>query len=302
MFHRKRSSQRYGSTTEHIVTRHRDCSTRFRRVAQGVVEEAAERLGAVSWVVAWADSGAQVVVSAAGDGPVITVGDPIEPVDGRDLIVPLRLPNGAKIGVLGGLGWGSANPPAAAERWVERWSEMLTALATAEWEADSQAARAAAATRRAREVEVEALTDALTGVANRRAWDRALGAEERRRRRYGGTAAIVVVDVDGLKQINDQEGHRHGDVLLQLVARIIKQTSRESDVVARIGGDEFAILALNCDEPELAVLVGRLRTALDDEGALASVGGACRRLSAGIADAWQEADGVMFEEKSRRKL
>ena len=85
------------------------------------------------------------------------------------------------------------------------------------------------------------------------------------------------------------------------MASVIRQTSRESDLVARTGGDEFAILALNCDERDLAHLVDRLRTALGEEGVSASVGGACRREATGIAEAWAEADDVMFVDKARRK-
>ena len=275
-------------------------SARVRRAATAVVADAAEHLPQVSWVVARAEGDDLVVLCTAGDGADPEVGDRVTPDPEKDLVVPLVLPDGSTFGVVCGLGGVEVREPEAAAR-ITRWCELLSAVAGAEWECEVQSARADAAIRRAQMVEVEALTDALTGVANRRAWDRALEAEERRRRRYGGTAAVIVVDLDELKQINDSQGHLHGDLLLRLVARVIEDTSRETDLVARTGGDEFAVLALNCEEPHLRVLLSRLRRALEVEGVSASVGGACRRLSAGMADAWAEADDVMFAEKARRK-
>lgn len=276
-------------------------SARVRTVAASVVADAAEHLPSASWVVARVEGDHLVVVCAAGAPPLPAAGGQIEPDPEDDVTVPLVLPDGATFGALCGLGAGEhARHPVFADR-LERWCEVLSAVAGAEWEVEVQTSRADAVAKRADLVEVEALTDALTGVANRRAWDRALDAEERRRRRYGGTAAVIVVDLDELKQVNDSQGHLHGDLVLRMAARVIEQASRESDLVARTGGDEFAVLALNCEEPHLRLLVSRLRKALEAEGVAASVGGACRRLSAGMAEAWAEADDVMFEEKTRRK-
>lgn len=265
-----------------------------------MVEDAAEHVSDVAWVIGRADGEELVVVCSAGSGTAFEAGSRIRPDPANDVVVPLELPDGATFGALCGLGGaGHSNGQDMAR--VQRLGELLAAVAAAEWETDAQSARADGEARRARKVELEALTDALTGLANRRAWDRALEAEERRRRRYGGTAAVIVVDLDELKEINDSQGHLHGDLLLRLVARIITDTSRESDVVARTGGDEFAVLALNCEEPQLRVMLSRLRRALDGEGVAASVGAACRRPSSGMAEAWAEADDVMFAEKQRRK-
>lgn len=276
-------------------------SARVRKVAASVIADAAEHLPSASWVVARVEGDDLVVVCAAGAGPLPAEGRHIEPDPADDVTMPLVLPDGATFAALCGLGAGkTASDPVFADR-LERWCDVLSAVAGAEWEVEVQTSRADAASKRADLVEVEALTDALTGVANRRAWDRALEAEERRRRRYDGTAAVIVVDLDELKQVNDTQGHLYGDLVLRMASRVIQQTSRESDLVARTGGDEFAVLALNCEEPQLRILLSRLRTALEVEGVAASVGGACRRLSAGMAEAWAEADDVMFEEKTRRK-
>lgn len=277
-------------------------SDRFRRVAAAVVDDACEHLGGVPWVVTRADDGAQVVVWAGCEEATgVQPGDTIRPDPATDLVLPVELPDGSPFGALCGLGAGEGNYDAPAAAKVIRLAALLGEVAAAEWEIAQQASRAEAAAVRASRVEQESLTDSLTGLANRRAWDRALEAEEKRRRRYGGPAAVVIVDLDDLKKVNDSQGHLSGDLLLRLVGRVIADASRDSDVVARTGGDEFAVLALDCDGPQLGVLVSRLREALDVEGVAASVGGASRRPDAGMAEAWAEADEVMYAEKARRK-
>ena len=271
---------------------------RFQRLAERVVEDAAGRGGV--WVLAHGEGDELVAVASAGDGKRPAPGDRVRPDPASDLVVPIAA-EGVTFGLLVGVGAEVASGNRTDLAHLATLTELLGALAVSEWEATTQTERAEAATRKIREVEVEALTDPLTGLANRRGWDRALASEERRRRRYGGPAAVIVVDLDELKEINDTQGHLSGDLLLKLVARVIRESSRDSDFLARTGGDEFAVLALDCDEPQMDVLVVRLRDALEAEGAAASVGGAVRRPSAGMADAWAEADDVMFAEKTRRK-
>ena len=275
-------------------------SARFGRLADVVVQDAAAHAPGVGWVLACAEGDELVVVAAAGEAPRGQPGERVHPDPATDVVVPVTA-DGLTFGALFGTGAEGAALDQATHDHLGRLADLLGSLAAAEWETVTQSERADAATRKARQVEVEALTDPLTGLANRRGWDRALDAEERRRRRYGGPASVIVVDLDELKHINDTQGHLSGDLLLKLVARVIRESSRESDFLARTGGDEFAILALDCDEAQLHVLVDRLRNSLQREGASASVGGACRRPSAGMAEAWAEADEVMFAEKTRRK-
>ena len=146
------------------------------------------------------------------------------------------------------------------------------------------------------------LHDEITGLANRPAWDRALAAEERRCRRYGQNVSVIVVDVDHLEAINESRGHSAGDEVLRRVARSLEHTSRESDVMARTGSDEFALLALDCGEPCLRVLVARVRRSLAEAGVEASVGGACRVPGTGLLDAWARADAAMYADKEHRHL
>lgn len=79
--------------------------------------------------------------------------------------------------------------------------------------------------------------DALTGARNRRRFERDVNDQVGRARRYGEQAALLVIDVDGFKQVNDMYGHRAGDRALKMIAAALRRRLRDTDVVARIGGD-----------------------------------------------------------------
>ena len=87
-----------------------------------------------------------------------------------------------------------------------------------------------------------ATTDSLTGASNRRHFLDQLDAELARQRRHGGHASILMTDLDFFKHINDKYGHATGDVVLSHFVHIVRQTVRRSDIIGRIGGEEFAIL------------------------------------------------------------
>ena len=97
--------------------------------------------------------------------------------------------------------------------------------------------------RRSERLAVEALIDPMTKLSNRRAWDQLLAKEEERCQRYGHAAAVFIIDLDGLKQINDDAGHASGDRLILEAAEAMREVAREVDVVARLGGDEFGVNA-----------------------------------------------------------
>ena len=91
-------------------------------------------------------------------------------------------------------------------------------------------------------VQNEALTDPLTSLPNRRAFDTRLADEVRRSSRYGHVFMVLMVDLDGFKRINDSYGHMVGDAALRTIAHCLRSSVRDTDFMARIGGDEFVLI------------------------------------------------------------
>jgi diguanylate cyclase (GGDEF)-like protein/PAS domain S-box-containing protein len=153
----------------------------------------------------------------------------------------------------------------------------------------------------------ESLTDPLTGLYNRRAF-LTMGAQFLRiGRRMGKGIFVLFVDLDGLKQINDQRGHSEGDQTLIKAANILRKTFRQSDIVARIGGDEFAIITIERLPGSIATLMARL-----NGHAMQTNGDAPISLSTGIAhsdasetstieDLIEKADAAMYDAKQQKR-
>ena len=114
------------------------------------------------------------------------------------------------------------------------------------------------------ELDREAHRDALAPVANRRGLVRQLDMLIARRERYNIPAALLFVDVDGLKSLNDSFGHAAGDAALIYLAQLMAAGVRKSDLVARLGGDEFAILLDHADEASAMETANRLVNAVAD--------------------------------------
>ncbi len=93
-----------------------------------------------------------------------------------------------------------------------------------------------------KQVERQSIVDQLTGVHNRRYFDRKIAEEMDRVRRYGRDLSLIYLDMDNLKEINDELGHDQGDLVLKEIARLIHKSSRRIDVVCRWGGDEFILI------------------------------------------------------------
>lgn len=145
--------------------------------------------------------------------------------------------------------------PSAAQDATSVARQLLAAIGTADGSdrhfkllesalAAAAEAQQVVASQRQRIAELEALsvTDELTGLANRRGFTLALKHALSNMRRHGGKAALILVDLDGFKEVNDTFGHAAGDHVLRLVGEILRGHVRDTDTVARLGGDEFALL------------------------------------------------------------
>jgi diguanylate cyclase (GGDEF)-like protein len=104
--------------------------------------------------------------------------------------------------------------------------------------------------------------DSLTGLANRRRFRVALVREVERWRRYRVPCALLMLDIDHLKRINDQFGHPAGDAVIRQIAQTLREVSRDNDTAARLGGEEFGLLLAGVDLQRAAAAAERLRTVL----------------------------------------
>ena len=154
-----------------------------------------------------------------------------------------------------------------------------------------------------------AYTDALTGIANRARFFDQLALHTASRRAADRPCAVMMIDLDRFKYVNDTLGHAAGDIILRMVAERLRSTLRESDVVARLGGDEFAIMQVAADEPEAAfALAARIVAVVESRPFMvngqpihlgASVGVAlCPGDSEDPADLMQKADLALYAAKA----
>jgi len=111
----------------------------------------------------------------------------------------------------------------------------------------------------------EADLDHLTGLANRRRFRVALSREVERWRRYGVPCALLLLDIDHLKKINDSFGHPAGDLVIREVAETLIRASRDNDTAARLGGEEFALLLAGIDDAKAESAANRLRAILAEQ-------------------------------------
>ena len=135
--------------------------------------------------------------------------------------------------------------------------------------------------RRFREARQLADLDSLTGLHNRRYFYETLGREVDRAQRYQRRLSVVIVDVDGFKEINDRIGHLAGDSVLAEIADRIRQVVRSADIPCRVGGDEFAVIVPEAEVGQARQLVGRIQRAVSSQP-IARAGRV--RVSAGVAD------------------
>ena len=107
-------------------------------------------------------------------------------------------------------------------------------------------------------IQRQAITDGLTGLVNHKTFYEILEKELWRSRRYGGQISLIMVDVDNLKKINDDYGHRAGDRVIKEISKRIKECIRQIDTAARYGGDEFAVILLNTSLIDASVVAKRM--------------------------------------------
>jgi diguanylate cyclase (GGDEF)-like protein len=148
----------------------------------------------------------------------------------------------------------------------------------------------------------QAQVDALTGISNRLAFEQRLDEEWKRARRYDRPLGLLLLDLDGLKQVNDSGGHEAGDRMIRAAASRISDNIRQSDLGARLAGDEFVVLCPETPRDGLEQLGAKLTDRLEETGIAASVGWA------DIADGdvapgelLARADAAMYQEKARRQ-
>lgn len=150
--------------------------------------------------------------------------------------------------------------------------------------------------------EALATKDALTGLRNHREFHERVGHELERLRRHEGKLALVLLDLDGFKSVNDESGHAAGDRVLRRTAAAIESACRGSDVAFRVGGDEFALMLPDTDRDEALEVAQRVRTAVDevDPRTTASFGVAVWPDDGGSKDVLiAHADGVLYRAKAR---
>jgi diguanylate cyclase (GGDEF)-like protein len=163
------------------------------------------------------------------------------------------------------------------------------------------------AEQRASDLETLAAIDFLTGIYNRRHFEMLARAELARSQRYMRPLSILMIDIDHFKAINDRMGHAAGDRILQNVAAVCRAEKRDSDVIARVGGEEFAILLTETAEMAAVRFAERLRRQIGDStptifqekvGVTVSIGvaGASVR-TAGVESLMRQADQALYEAK-----
>ena len=168
----------------------------------------------------------------------------------------------------------------------------------------------AAARSRMLELEATADIDTVTGIFNRRGFDRELARSLAYVKRYGTRAALFYIDLDGFKPVNDRHGHAAGDAMLKAIATMLTRNVRASDTVARLGGDEFGLILWNLGEGDAgskawALEAAITEAAIDWQGEPLAVGASIGFAMIGAEDelaaVMARADQAMYARKAARK-
>ena len=228
---------------------------------------------------------AAAVRVTGGAEPLVASAKLDEPGRPGGLAVPLA-------GTAGTVAVLTVYPRAAAGAFAESNREELDELARRAGPANENA-------RRFREARQLADLDALTGLNNRRLFHETLAREVARAERYGRRLALIVLDLDGFKAINDQLGHLAGDSVLAELGARLRSVVRSADIACRIGGEEFAVILPEATLEDAHALYERLREAVS-----AGPVGRVERLSlsAGMTELLPDDDPATFFERAVRAL
>jgi diguanylate cyclase (GGDEF)-like protein len=207
---------------------------------------------------------------------------------------PLTFADGALFGTLCGL------DPTPGRADPDRHAELLRLLARQLSTILAQDLDRESAWRAKRAAEAAAERDALTGLLNRRGFDLVMARTEARCRDLGGRAGVIQIDLDGLKALNDRDGHAAGDALLVRAAQAIAACMAAGDACARTGGDEFTVIVDGGGDIADA-RVAAIGAALQAAAVSASIGSAERKPRRGLVEAWARADRAMYDDKRRRR-
>lgn len=163
------------------------------------------------------------------------------------------------------------------------------------------------------ELRTVSLTDELTGLYNRRGFLVLAEQHLKMANRDKKGIFMLYADLDGLKEINDKFGHREGDMMLSETAKILRDSYRDSDIISRIGGDEFVVIPIGIVGNDTAIIIDRLQKKIDTYNSINHHRGYNLEISAGLAyydpknpcnvdELLEKADSMMYEQKKRKKM